>query len=187
MNLTRKEIESAITFGHGLCGRNGFRRVNKHCGYLEEESERDALAREARLIFADHYQPDWLWGRESWCTRKPADADLIAWTVDGNGRIVRGWRMNSLDRAATSLYHPHGDRFCPIEAAWLPSVQVGEISLPAYPFLVVASGSTDPEAIATVQRLNVLRPEAVALELEELADDLWAGKHQAHQRSRQQD
>ena len=148
----RKAIDAAITFGYG----------SREPGWYGDGIHRKSLSREVELVYAEHFQPDWVWGREYWMARKPKGPDLIAWTVDKGGRIVRGWRRNRWDRAADTVYHPHGDRFCPIEAAWLPLVRVGEISFPAYPFLAVAPGSTDPEAIATVRRLNALRSEAVA-------------------------
>jgi hypothetical protein len=151
-------IEAAISIGHRL----HVRRQSPRYGSMESAGK--SLAREMELVFADHYDPAWLWGRESWMTRRRAGPDLIAWTVDRNGRIVRGWRRNKLDRTAGGAYHPWGDRFCPCEAAWLPLVVPGRISFPAYPFLCVETGRTDPgvpgdlaQAAATVERLKALR------------------------------
>jgi hypothetical protein len=153
-------IEAAISIGHRLHVQGGSVR------YGAWESPDKSLAREVELVFADHYDPAWLWGRESWMTRRPSGPDLIAWTVDEGGHIVRGWRRNKLDRTAGGAYHPWGDRFCPGEAAWLPLVVPGRISFPAYPFLCIETGRTDPrmpgdlaQAMATVERLKALRPQ----------------------------
>lgn len=157
-DLEATAIKEAISIGRPL----HLERESPRYGSMESADK--SLAREVKLVFADHYDPAWLWGRESWMTRHRAGPDLIAWTVDRGGRIVRGWRRNKLDRTTGGAYHPWGDRFCPGEAAWLPLVVPGRISFPAYPFLCVETGRTDSwmpgdlaQAKATVERLKALR------------------------------
>lgn len=160
MEHTCDEIAAAITFGQPLSSKRGMRRRTRvELGGYDFESQERALAREVEFVRASHLQSDWLWGREQWMTQRCNSLDLIAWTTDRCGRIVRGWRRTRRDRqiGGECAYHPAGYS-CPIEAAWLPSVMPGEFSFPAFPFLHLLQGGKDAAARATVDALWAMRP-----------------------------
>tara|TARA_B100001964_G_scaffold122486_1_gene135828 strand:- start:331 stop:930 length:600 start_codon:yes stop_codon:yes gene_type:complete len=152
----KQQIEDAITIGslHHVIGRPRWRRK-----YNAFEPWYESLAREVRVVKPAGWSDHWLWGRELWLTRR-SDAGacrLIAWTEDKNGRIVRGWsRQNSANEA--SAYDTPGKRSCPGEGAWMPSVLPGQLTFPAFPFLLHMDGNPDPRVAETVRNLLALRP-----------------------------
>lgn len=157
------EIEAAITYGHSL-RVGGFRRYFRS----GEESAAKSLSREVRLVLSPEWEadwrPDWLWGREWWMTnRRVSGVELIAWTVDQNGRIVRGWTRHSTS-GEYGAYDTPGKRHCPCEAAWMPSVAPGQISFPAFPFVRLRDGDTNPKVAETVSNLLAIRPASTELE-----------------------
>jgi hypothetical protein len=148
-----QEIKQAITYGSALGWLYGQRRIGRY----GELSEAESYDRETRLIFTPDWQPEWVWGRESWMKRRAnASTPLIAWTVDRSGRIVRGWTRH-LTASETQAYDTPGNRSCPREAAWMPSVAPGEISFPALPFVRQLDGDTDPRVAQTVNNLLAIR------------------------------
>ena len=153
---TKQRIIDALTIGsfHRASGRPRWRRQ-----YNGPEPWYESLAREVRVIKPAGWSDDWLWGREAWMTRRSGGwADhLIAWTEDKNGRIVRGWyRHQTADES--QAYDTPGNRSCPGEAAWMPSVLPGLLSFPAFPFLLHLDGHPDPRAAETVNNLLAIRP-----------------------------
>ena len=152
---TKQRIHDALTIGtiHRVIGRPRWRRK-----YDGPEPWYESLAREVRLVKPAGWTDDWLWGREIWETRRSGGwADqLIAWTEDKNGRIVRGWyRHKTLDESRA--YDTPGDRSCPGEGAWMPSVLPGLLSFPAFPFLLHLDGYPDPRVAETVNNLLAIR------------------------------
>jgi hypothetical protein len=151
-----QQIKDAITYGstHVVYGT---RRWRKH----GDEPVRDSLAREVRVRHCPDFNPSWVWGREYWETRRDdSHHPIIAWTEDKNGRIVRAWRRH-LTASELRAYDTPGDRSCPIEAAWLPSVAPGLLSFPALPFVALMDGNKDPRVLETVRNLCAIRPVEV--------------------------
>ena len=146
-----KEIREAITYGCFHEHVHGMRRLKRH----GEQREEDAYAIETRLVFGADWKPDFLWGREWWCTNRKQHG-LIAWTEDRNGRIVRGWARH-LTYMEWRSYDTPGDLSCPGEATWLPAAGPGLISFPAFPFQRFRDDVQDPQLLETIQNLRALR------------------------------
>lgn len=154
---TKQRIVDALTIGSlpHVIGQPRWRRK-----YSGPEPWYESLAREVRLVKSAGWTDQWLWGRELWTTRRDASGwgeHLIAWTEDKSGRIVRGWyRHHTADEARA--YDTPGNRSCPGEGAWMPSVLPGLLSFPAFPFLLHMDGHPDPRVAETVNNLLAIRP-----------------------------
>lgn len=104
----------------------------------------ERIKREVRIIWEP--RPDGMdqwpplpWARE--CTsshvaffRRNSSLLLIARSVCSRGRIVRAWYLRNADPFCDA-YNPSKEGACPIEAAWLASLQPCCASLPAWQFL----------------------------------------------------
>lgn len=153
--VLKQKICDAVTFGF-LHSAYGTRRWN-HSDRCQE-SEEDSLKREVRVVYSTDFRDEWLWGREIWLTRRSDRQDqLIAWTEDRSGRIVRGWYRHKTEDEARA-YDTPGSRSCPGEAAWMPSIGAGLISFPAYPFQLRRDQHDDPRVAETVNNLQAIRP-----------------------------
>ena len=88
-----------------------------------------------------------LWARERFI-RSRRGAGLIAYSVDDHNRVIRGWFSTPADHVAYSAggAGTFGPVTCPIEAAWLASLQPGQPSLPAHLWIGAARGWPDYEA-----------------------------------------
>ena len=83
-------------------------------------------------------EPDrYPWARESFFKKKRQGAMrgrlLIAYSVDSRNRIVRGWYLTEFDQSPCSAYEDQKN--CPIEAAWLATIEPGKPSEPAWLYL----------------------------------------------------
>lgn len=87
------------------------------------------------------------WGREKWASNKQKlrkGRHLLSYTKTGGGRrIVRGF-VRSYTESEIKAYETAGNRSCPVEAVWLPSVMAGYPAHPAYPF-VLAHDKDNPD------------------------------------------
>ena len=154
--LMLDEIASALGVGglHSVYGTRRWSRQNHH-----QETEQESLDREVRVVHSPDFDSDaWVWGREWWITNRAGLSDrLVVWTEDRNGRIVRGWTRHRTE-SETRAYDTPGDRSCPCEAAWLPSIAAGVVSFPAYPFQLLRDQHDDPRIAETVRNLLKIRP-----------------------------
>ncbi len=152
----KQQIRDALTIGelHHVMGQPRWRRK-----YDGPEPWYESLAREHRVVKPAGWTDDWLWGREAWMSRRSGGwgDHLIAWTEDKNGRIVRGWYRHQTDDESRA-YDTPGNRSCPGEGAWMPSVLPGLLTFPAFPFLLHMDGHSDPRVAETVRNLLAIRP-----------------------------
>lgn len=152
----KQQIEDALTIGqlHHVSGKTRWRRK-----YNNFEPWYESLAREVRVIKPPGWTDEWLWGREIWKKRRdgPLSKLLIAWTEDSNGHIVRGWyRQQTISEK--QAYDTPGNRSCPISSAWMPSVLPGQLTFPAFPFLLHLNKDPDPRVVETVRNLLAISP-----------------------------
>ena len=96
------------------------------------------LAREVAIIHLLIDPARWpaggpVWGRERFCRRRDA-ANLLAYSVDQHGRVVRGWFATPRDVAAYAAggVGMFGRLTCPIEAVALAQLQPGVPGIPAH-------------------------------------------------------
>ena len=149
------EIANALSVG-GLHSVYGTRRWSRRD--IHQETEQESLDREVRVAYSPDFDSDaWVWGREWWITNRAGLSDrLIVWTEDRSGRIVRGWTRHKTE-SETRAYDTPGDRSCPVEAAWLPSIEPGLVSFPAYPFQLLRDQHDHPKVAETVRNLLRIR------------------------------
>jgi hypothetical protein len=102
-----------------------------------EPRNADALAREVEVIHLPITSSRWpaggpLWAREQFCNRRRAG--MVAYSVDHQGRIVRGWFTNAGDQAAYKVggFGQFGPVTAPIEAVALEYLQPGVPGIPAH-------------------------------------------------------
>ena len=158
----KQQIKDALTIGqlHHVSGRTRWSRR-----YDDFEPWYESLAREVRVIKPPGWTDEWLWGRETWMKRRNSSLGkfLIAWTEDKNGHIVRGWyrhRTANENRTANEMraYDTPGNRSCPNSGAWMPSVLPGQLTFPAFPFLLHLNKDPDPRVAETVHNLLDICP-----------------------------
>ena len=96
-----------------------------------------ALALEVEIIRLPLNRVRWpaggpIWGREQFCQRRRDG--LVAYSVDQQGRIVRGWFTNAGDQAAYQVggFGQFGPVTAPIEAVTLEHLQPGVPGIPAH-------------------------------------------------------
>lgn len=120
-----------------------------------------ALAREVEVIRLPINPARWpaggpAWGRERFCHRRRVG--LVAYSVDHQGRIVRGWFTSPRDHAAYSAggAGTFGPVTCPIEAVALEHLQPGQPGIPAH--LLIGAERDWPGYRAALSRMLSERP-----------------------------
>lgn len=119
------------------------------------------LAREVAIIHLPIDPARWpaggpIWGRERFCRRRRPG--LVAYSVDQQGRIVRGWFASPSDHAAyaASGVGSFGPITCPIEAVALAHLQPGVPGIPAH--LLIGAARNWPGYRAALSRMVSQRP-----------------------------
>lgn len=97
----------------------------------------ERLKNEVSIIRTEaYYRKPYSWARENWFSRRSSACvggrTLLAYSINGAGRIVRGWYLTEFDCRFDSSYRRGG---CPVEAAWLASLMPGVESEPAWLYL----------------------------------------------------
>ena len=121
-----------------------------------------ALAREVEIhrlpIDPSRWPPGGpIWARERFCRRRTA-AGLVAYSVDAQGRIVRGWFATPTDHAtyAAGGFGAFGPITCPIEAVSLEHLQPKQPSIPAH--LLIGAQRNWPGYRVALSRMVSDRP-----------------------------
>jgi hypothetical protein len=103
-----------------------------------ELGSRDArrLAAEASVIWRDAAARDLPWLRERFINRRSDAPELLAYTVDSRGRIVRAFYARPECQAVYARGFADGRLTCPIEAVDPLTIVAGQPAEPAHPKLL---------------------------------------------------